>query len=123
MRLGRYLWAAPCSAVGLLLSAIALLLGGRASIHAGVLEIALPRFARGTTGRFGAITFGHVVLGRSEEALARSRAHEQVHVTQYERWGPLFFLAYPASSLIQLLRGRNPYWFNHFEIQARRQSE
>jgi hypothetical protein len=38
---------------------------------------------------------------------------------QYERWGLLFFLAYPASSFAQLLRGRNPYWYNYFEIEAR----
>ena len=96
-----------------------LLLGGSASIRSGVLEVALPRFTRGASGWFSAITFGHVVLGRSEEALVRCRAHELVHVRQYERWGPAFFLAYPASSLVQIFRGRNPYWFNHFEIQAR----
>jgi hypothetical protein len=119
MRLCRYLWAAPCSAVGLLLAAVALALGARARLHSGVLEVALPRITRGPVGRFGAITFGHVVLGRSEEGLARCRTHERVHVMQYERWGLLFFLAYPASSFAQLLRGRNPYWYNYFEIEAR----
>ena len=67
----------------------------------------------------GAITLGHVVLGGSEHTLCQLRAHEQEHVRQYERWGVVFFLAYPASSLIQLLRGRHPYWLNHFEVQAR----
>jgi hypothetical protein len=41
-----------------------------------------------------------------------------VHVRQYERWGPAFLPAYLLSSLLQLLRGRNPYRENHFERQA-----
>ena len=69
-------------------------------------------------GRFDAITFGHVVIGTSCEALAASRAHEQVHVRQYERWGALFFPLYLASSLAALASGRNPYLHNHFEQQA-----
>lgn len=51
--------------------------------------------------------------------LEQLRPHELVHVQQYERWGIGFFLAYPLSSLAQLLRGGHPYWDNHFEIQAR----
>ena len=37
---------------------------------------------------------------------------------QYERWGPLFGPAYLLSSLVQLARGRRPYWDNHFEREA-----
>ncbi|WP_432719627.1 hypothetical protein R0381_000234 [Jeongeupia wiesaeckerbachi] len=114
----RYTWAAPCSAVGLLLAAPALLLGGKARCHFGILEIALPG-TEAMRRRLGAITFGHVVLGGSEETLAQLRSHELEHVRQYERWGVVFFLAYPASSLVQLCRGRHPYWSNHFEVQAR----
>lgn len=69
---------------------------------------------------FGAITLGHVIIGRDERVLAQVRVHELQHVRQYECWGLFFFLAYPASSLVQLLRGRNPYWFNHFEIESRK---
>jgi hypothetical protein len=47
------------------------------------------------------------------------RLHEQVHVEQYERWGALFLLAYPAESLLQLSLGRRAYWDNRFEVQAR----
>ncbi|MDX9845225.1 MAG: signal peptide prediction [Aquabacterium sp.] len=114
----RYAWASPCSLVGVLLAAPILLLGGRAHLHTGVLEVALPGHRR-TRLDLGAITLGHVVLGGSEHTLSQLRAHEQEHVRQYERWGVVFFLAYPASSLIQLLRGRHPYWLNHFEVQAR----
>ncbi|MBM3116933.1 hypothetical protein [Jeongeupia naejangsanensis] len=114
----RYLWAAPCSALGLLLAMPALLLGGKAQIRHGVLEVAVPgtEYMR---RRLGAITFGHVVLGGSKATLAQLRTHELEHVRQYERWGVVFLLAYPASSLIQLCRGRHPYWSNHFEVQAR----
>lgn len=116
--LWRYAWALPCSLVGLLLAVPMLLLGGRGHIKSGVLEVALP----GTRHHhldLGAITLGHVVLGGSVHTLNQLRAHEQEHVRQYERWGLVFFVAYPASSLIQLLRGRHPYWLNHFEVQAR----
>ena len=58
----------------------------------------------------------------TNEELFRIGPHERVHVEQYERWGPLFFLAYPLSSLWQILHGRSPYWDNHFEIQARQRS-
>jgi hypothetical protein len=126
-RLARWpglLWAAPCSAVGLLFAGVVLLLGGSARPHAGTLEVrwrdddaACGRFARRLP--FCAITLGHVIVGVTAEALDRSRAHERVHVRQYERWGLLFFPAYAASSLWQWVRGRRPYWDNVFEVEAR----
>jgi hypothetical protein len=67
---------------------------------------------------FSAMTLGHVILAVDRSTLAQLRAHERVHVRQYERWGPLFVPAYFLSSLVQLLRGRNPYRENHFERQA-----
>lgn len=114
-----YVWAAPCSAVGLVPAALILLSGGSAMIRSGVLEIAVSRIAVTTPFYFGAITLGHVVIGRDERVLEQVRIHELEHVRQYECWGLFFFLAYPASSLYQLLRGRNPYWFNHFEVRSR----
>ena len=119
------LWAAPCTALGLLIGAVPLALGGRIARFDGALEItyrerlaACGRIARALP--FRGIVFGHVILAVSGEELARIRDHERVHVAQYERWGPLFFLAYGASGLWQLLRGRRPYWDNAFEVQARR---
>jgi hypothetical protein len=119
----RYLWAAPYSALGLLLGAVVLLLGGQWQLRAGAME-----FAGGLLGRaftrlprplgFSAMTLGHVILGVDMPALSALRPHEQVHVRQYERWGPLFLPAYLASSLVQWLRGRDPYRENHFERQA-----
>ena len=75
----------------------------------------LPRRAR-----FDAVTFGHVVIAADRATLARCRAHERIHVRQYERWGVLFFALYLGSSLQQLLCGRSPYWHNHFELEAYR---
>ena len=51
--------------------------------------------------------------------LDRLRRHEQAHVLQYERWGLLFFVAYPAESLRQWQCRRRPYIDNRFEVQAR----
>lgn len=124
LRLARYLWAAPCSAVGLLLLALVLACGGNAAARNGALETTYRQRAADCgpfTRRlpFRGIVFGHVILAISAEELEFIRAHERVHVAQYERWGPLFFVAYPLSSLWQLLHGRHPYRDNYFEVQAR----
>jgi len=120
----RYVWAAPATAVGLVLGGLACALGATARVTAGVVEVAGGRLGElvssaPRTRRFHAITFGHVVLGCSHAALAELRAHEHEHVRQYERWGVLFFPLYLCSSGIQLIQGRNPYWHNAFERQAR----
>lgn len=114
-----YLWAAPCTAVGLLAAAVACLWGARARVVEGVLEVALGAAPHRPRLPFQAITLGHVVVGVDAEVLARVRAHEQVHVRQYERWGLLFFLAYPAASLHAWLRGGDAYRDNAFEREAR----
>jgi hypothetical protein len=119
----RYLWAAPYTVLGLLLGAVALLFGAKWRRHHGVIEVFGGRIGA-TLARlppafgFSAMTLGHVILAVDRSALNQLRFHEHVHVRQYERWGPLFLPAYVLSSLIQLLRGRNPYRENHFERQA-----
>jgi hypothetical protein len=110
--------------MGLLLGLLLTPWGTHWSVHQGVLEIALaPRThkaaGRRPSWRFSAITLGHVVLGQSSQALQQLRRHEHAHVAQYERWGPVFFLAYPMSSLIQWAKGNRPYLDNRFEVQAR----
>lgn len=120
-------WAAPCSAVGLALAAVPLALGGKAKWSSGALEVTFRQNLAGC-GKlarrlpFRGIVFGHVILAVTDEELVHLGPHERVHVAQYERWGPLFFVAYGASSLWQLCKGRRPYWDNHFEIQARQRS-
>lgn len=118
-----YVWAAPATLVGLALALVAVPLGATARIVRGTVEVGGGRIARVIARlprplRFSAITFGHVIVGASHETLARCRAHERIHVGQYERWGVLFFVLYLASSLLQLLRGRDPYGDNWFERQA-----
>lgn len=120
-------WALPCSLVGALITALAWPLGARVALRDGVFEVALTR--EGTrrfdwlrASPFAAITFGHVVIGRSRAELDALRSHELAHVRQYERWGPLFFVAYPVASLIAWLAGRHPYEHNRFEVLARAQA-
>ncbi len=124
----RILWASPCSLVGLALGAVVLLFGGSVRRVGCVLELAPYRGPAPSTSRlrrlpFSAITFGHVILGVSLQDLVQLRAHELVHVRQYERLGPLFFIAYPASSLLAAATGRCPYRNNRFEMEAFAQSQ
>lgn len=120
----RVLWASPNTAIGLVLMLLTLMLGARVRWVDGVLEAAPRRQLRPNGLRmrwpFAAVTLGHVVIGIDTHELDRHRAHEHVHVRQYERWGPVFLPAYLASSVWQWLEGRHPYWDNRFEVEARR---
>lgn len=124
MRLLRYLWASPNTLLGLGFVPAALLSGGRVRRVDGVLEVYGPavgwllRRAGVLPGGILAMTLGHVVVGRDAAALAGCRRHEQVHVRQYERWGPFFLPVYLASSAAAYLRGRDPYRDNVFEREA-----
>lgn len=120
----KYLWASPCTAIGLVLAGVPCLLGASARLHRGVVEIAFSdpghALARWLLRLpFAGITFGHVVLAPTHRLQDELRAHERAHVAQYERWGPLFLIAYALSSLVQVLRGRRGHADNHFEVQAR----
>ena len=122
-RLLRYLWAAPYTVLGLALGAVGVLFGATPRRYRGVVEIYGGLIGRGLSRlpqalSFSAMTLGHVILAVDRSSLDALRMHEHVHVRQYERWGPLFVPAYLLSSLLQLMRGRNPYRENHFERQA-----
>jgi hypothetical protein len=122
-RLVAYVWASPNSLLGLFIGGAMILLGARVGRVAGVLEI-----AGGLLGTllgparialpWRAITLGHVILAIDAASLEASRAHEHVHVRQYEQWGPFFLPAYVASSVWQLACGRRCYRDNWFERQA-----
>jgi hypothetical protein len=107
---------------GLVLAALVRLAGGSWALRAGVLEAWGPPAAwllkLHPLGRVIACTIGHVVIGRDDAALARTRAHEREHVRQCERWGVLFPFLYLAQSLRQWVRGANPYLDNRFEVAA-----
>jgi hypothetical protein len=127
MKFIKVIWAAPCSAIGLFLASMMLALGGKAVLSRGAVEVTY-RQSRASCGklasglRFRGIVFGHVILAVTAEELESIGPHERVHVAQYELWGPLFFVAYGLSSAWQWLNGRNAYWYNYFEIQARERS-
>lgn len=118
-----YAWAAPNTALGILLGLVMLVFGGRVRVVAGVAE-----FHGGKAGRFfaslprplcfGAMTLGHVILGTCQQELAALREHEHVHVRQYEQWGMFFLPAYALSSLWEVSHGRSAYRNNFFERQA-----
>jgi hypothetical protein len=122
---GRYVWVAPTTALGLLLVPAAMWRGQARTVD-GVLEVHGPILAWLLThatlmpGGASAITLGHVVVGRDQRALDATRTHERVHVRQCERWGPLFVPAYLLASLWAMLRGRDPYLDNWFEAEAYR---
>jgi hypothetical protein len=65
-----------------------------------------------------AMTLGHAVFGRDENALRRTRKHERVHVRQYERWGVFFVPAYLICSGLLYFVGRDGYLENPFEVEA-----
>jgi hypothetical protein len=120
----RYLWAAPNTLVGLLGVPLVVFERGRMRVVEGVMEIHGPviawllRRCVLVEGGVCAITFGHIVLARDQESLDATRAHERVHVRQYERWGPLFIPAYLLASLWGLFREAGIYYGNFFERQA-----
>ena len=123
----RYVWAFfPGTLVGLVCVPLAMLGGGEArvvrgcvEVHGGLISRVLRR-GMPWVGVYGAaaMTLGHVILGRDQACLDRSRDHEHVHVRQYERWGPLFLPAYFAASFVAWRRGLNPYLDNRFEREA-----
>lgn len=116
-----WLWASPASMLGLLAGSVGLLTGGRVQRIGPTLEFsggAVTALMQSRLIRARGMTLGHVILGVSETALESVRAHEWVHIRQYERWGPLFLPAYLLCSAVLWLRGRNPYWENPFEVEA-----
>jgi hypothetical protein len=122
-RYWRYLWALPVTLVGLLLACLAIRHGRLQAID-GALEAHGPWVQWMLThcvpldGGAGAITFGHVVLGCDARVLDATRAHERVHVHQYERWGVLFLPAYLLASAYAAARGGHYYFDNTFEREA-----
>ncbi len=118
-----YMWALPNTVMGAVAAVCVLVFGGHLRFIEGAAEVYGGSVARlvtrnRRTSRFSAMTLGHVILGVSGAELDRVRAHEHVHVRQYERWGPFFLPAYGVSSLWQLSRGREGYRANGFERQA-----
>ena len=124
-----YLWASPNTLVGLAWALLARLTGGTWSVHTGVVEAQggwvtpLLRRLPFVKGGALAITIGHVVLAQTQAGLEVTREHERVHVRQFERWGPVFVLAYVLAGLWQWAHGNDPYRDNPFEVEAYRKTK
>lgn len=118
-------WAFPVTLLGLLFVLIARVSGGEAKRVDGVLESAggwpARLLGRGFpfSGPVAALTLGHVVIGASAASLESTRAHERVHVRQFERWGALMLVLYPLAGCVAWVRGGDPYRDNRFEREAR----
>jgi hypothetical protein len=121
VRFLRYAWAAPTTLVGLIAGILTLCSGGRAQHRSGALEFhgGFSRWLADWIG-FGAMTLGHVIIGRDLWCLEVCREHEQAHVRQVERWGIAFIPAYLLAGLLAWSRGRHYYRDNWFERDARR---
>ena len=123
LRLLAWVWASPWTAVGLAAGAVGLASGGRVQrrgtaieFHGGGVTWLLDHWPGQVL--VAAMTLGHVVLGRDALYLDVTRAHELVHIRQYERWGPLFVPAYLLCSALIWARGGDAYRDNPFEREA-----
>ena len=121
------LWASPLSLVGLAIALPVLAWHGHAHlIHSRSFALLVRGpLADVLLGHhpFGAMTamaLGHIVISENQGLSARVLMHELAHVRQAACWGAVFPLAYLVSSAWAVLRGRDPYWHNHFEIAARK---
>lgn len=121
------LWAMPLTLFGLLLAMPILILRGRIYVVAdGATPALLIRgpsadflLARHPFGAMCAMAIGHVIIAEQHGMTKQILTHELAHVRQAARWGMLFPLAYLAASAWAVLRGRDAYWYNIFEIAAR----
>lgn len=103
------LWTLPNTAIGLVVGAVAVMLGSRARVGRNAIEFLDQPFVG--LLRKSAITLGntiHYAPGRTPDILVLrydGRAfvslgeHERAHTRQYERWGPFFLIAYGCSWL------------------------
>ncbi len=125
-RLVPYIWAAPNTALGMPIVGLTALTGGTVHVIDGVIEAHggfATAFLKRVTAVFlqggaAALTLGHVVIGRDQDSLHRTRSHERVHVKQAELWGPLFVPAYLVASALPWLQGKDAYRDNRFEREA-----
>lgn len=122
-KLAAIIWTSPNTLLGLVVGLIGLCCGGKIQCVDGCLEFhdGLVKWLlqRGPLERgIMAMTLGHTILGQTAAALDISRAHEHVHVRQYERWGPFFLPAYLGCSCVLWLKRRPAYRDNPFEIEA-----
>lgn len=122
------LWAAPLTLVGIILLALPILMWrGRIERIEGPTPALLARgpladwlLRRHPFGPMCAMAIGHLVVARRQGITAQILTHELAHVRQAAHWGMFFPIVYLAASAWALLRGKDAYWNNVFEVAARR---
>jgi hypothetical protein len=114
------IWTSPNSLIGLTIGFVGLLTGGRVQVKEGCLEFYGGIVEKGLERlNVCGMTIGHTILGQTSNGLRIVRTHEQVHVRQYERWGPFFLPAYFLSSAwLWFQKDKDPYRDNPFEVEA-----
>jgi hypothetical protein len=119
-------WASPLSAVGLLFGIpIVLFRGHMYLIHDSTPALLIRGpfadflLARHPFGAMSAMAIGHIVIAEEQALTKQILTHELAHVRQAACWGILFPFAYLAASAWAILRGRDAYWHNTFEVAAR----
>ena len=121
----RYLWPSPYTLLGLLFFFIPIRGARSLLVHRGTIGVIGPAIERllvrvPIIGGAAAMTFGHSILAKDRDTFYSTWDHERVHVDQYQRWGLLFVPMYLGVGLWLKIRGKDPYWDNPFEIEARR---
>jgi hypothetical protein len=118
-----YLWAFPGTLIGLLLGATTGTrptrrgrAGDRLTFERRILVFESTSGFASLHRRMGfsAIALGHVVIA-NRELSPQEWLHEQVHVVQWEAFGPLMLILYPLMSIAGYRR-------NPFERDARRRT-
>jgi hypothetical protein len=92
---------------------------GCLEFHGGLVTRLLKSQLTGGRGIL-AMTLGHTIIGQDPEGLRLAREHEQVHVRQYERWGPFFIPVYLGCSFLLWFQKKDVYRDNPFEVEAYR---
>ena len=117
------IWTFPNTLLGLAIGYLGVFSGGKVQrvdgcweFHGGIVT-RLLRFAPTGSGAM-AMTLGHTILGQTQAALDIARAHEHVHVRQYEKFGPFFIPAYFAASFYAWVNRKDAYRDNIFEVEA-----
>lgn len=117
-----YLWVLPNTVLGLIVGLLGLATGGKSQWRCGCIEFygGFVTWALAHLGAGGvtAMTLGHTIIGQEKSELAIVRDHEQVHVRQYERWGPFFIPVYLGYSFWLWIQKRDCYMENPFEVEA-----
>lgn len=119
VRLLLIVWTIPNTLIGIGVGLLGILSGGGVQLKSGCLEFYGGLITKVLKrNRIAAMTLGHTIIGLSSHELGIVRKHEQVHVRQYERWGPFFIPAYLLCSAYLIMRGKEYYRNNPFEVEA-----